>query len=119
MKRIALLIPALLLSATAFAADPVKKSGDIYVTTDGMTIYTFDKDAANSGKSVCNDGCAKNWPAVAASAGVSGEWSAITRDDGTKQLAYKGKPVYTFAGDKKAGDRNGDGFKDMWRLVKD
>lgn len=118
MNRIALMIPALLLSSTAFAADPVKKMGDIYVTGSGMTIYTFDKDTAGSGKSACVDACLKNWPAVAAPDGVSGDWSSITRDDGSKQLAYKGKPVYTFAGDKKAGDRNGDGFKDMWRLVK-
>ena len=118
MKRTALLISALLLSATAFAADPVKKSGDIYVNGEGMTIYTFDKDTAGSGKSACVDACLKNWPAVAATGDVSGDWSTITCDDGFKQLAYKGKPVYTFAGDKKAGDRNGDGFKDMWRLVK-
>jgi predicted lipoprotein with Yx(FWY)xxD motif len=115
MKRIALLIPALLLSAFA-SAETVKKTGDIYTTDSGMTIYTFDKDSA--GKSMCADACLKNWPAVAPSGEVSGDWSAITRDDGSKQLAYKGKPVYTFGGDKKAGDRNGDGFKDMWRLVK-
>jgi predicted lipoprotein with Yx(FWY)xxD motif len=118
MNRIALLISAVLLSSTALAADPVKKMGDIYVTDSGMTIYTFDKDTAGSGKSACADACLKNWPAVAAPAGVSGDWSSITRDDGSKQLAYKGKPVYTFAGDKKSGDRNGDGFKDMWRVVK-
>jgi len=115
MKRTALLLTALLLSSTAFAQG-VKKTGDVYTTDNGMTIYTFDKDAA--GKSMCADACLKNWPAVTPSGEVSGDWSAITRDDGSKQLAYKGKPVYTFAGDKKAGDRNGDGFKDMWRLVK-
>ena len=41
----------------------------------------------------------------------------ITRDDGTKQWAYKGKPLYTFARDTKAGDATGDG-KGPWHSAK-
>ena len=37
-------------------------SGDVLTGTNGMTLYTFDKDAAGSGKSACNDPCAGNWP---------------------------------------------------------
>jgi predicted lipoprotein with Yx(FWY)xxD motif len=33
----------------------------------------------------------------------------ITRDDGGKQWAYKGKPLYFGKDDKKAGDAEGDG----------
>ena len=63
----------------------------------GMTLYTFDKDAG--GKSACNDQCAKIWPPVmaAADAKASGDLTIITRDDGGKQWAYKGKPVYLYA----------------------
>ena len=43
----------------------------------------------------------------------------VEKDDGSKQLAYKGKPLYLFVGDKKAGDRNGDKMKDVWHIVKD
>jgi predicted lipoprotein with Yx(FWY)xxD motif len=43
----------------------------------------------------------------------------VTRDDGSKQLAYKGKALYTFAKDSKAGERSGDNFKDVWHVVKD
>lgn len=114
-----ILFAAAMLVGSAHAAEPLKKTDGAYVDAAGMTVYTFDKDVAGSGKSACMDGCLKNWPAVPASGELSGSWSAITRDDGMKQLAYKGKPLYLFVGDKKAGDRNGDKMKDVWHIVKD
>ncbi|MDQ9172407.1 hypothetical protein Q8A64_18555 [Oxalobacteraceae bacterium R-40] len=98
----------------------VKKTGGTLVNQSGMTVYTFDKDAAGSGKSVCNDQCAKLWPPVAAPAGkVSPPYSVVTRDDGSKQLAYNGKPLYLYAADQKPGDRNGENFKNIWHVVKE
>ena len=45
--------------------------------------------------------------------------SVVTRDDGKKMWAYKGKPLYTFAKDTKAGDTNGDGFLNgAWHIAK-
>jgi predicted lipoprotein with Yx(FWY)xxD motif len=83
-----------------------------------MTVYTFDKDTANSGKSACSGSCAENWPPVqAGDAQPAAPYSTVTRDDGSKQLAYKGKPLYTFAKDKKAGDKTGDKVKDVWHVV--
>jgi predicted lipoprotein with Yx(FWY)xxD motif len=35
---------------------------------------------------------------------ASGDYSIITRDDGKKQWAFKGKPLYFWAKDQKAGD---------------
>jgi predicted lipoprotein with Yx(FWY)xxD motif len=90
---------------------PAKKAADGTLTNEaGMTLYTFDKDSA--GKSVCNGACATNWPPLMAGAGAtpSGAWSVVTRDDGTKQWAYKGKPLYTWAKDQKPGDKTGNGF---------
>lgn len=120
------LLPTLALSLTAvFAtlaqAEPAAKmAGGMLVSTSGMTLYTFDKDVAGSGKSACNGPCATLWPpvTVAADTKPEGDMTVITRDDGTKQLAYKGKPVYTYANDKKAGDMTGDNFKDVWHVVK-
>jgi predicted lipoprotein with Yx(FWY)xxD motif len=114
-------VATLVISSSAYAQHvPVKKADGILVSTTGMTLYTFDKDAAGSGKSACNGPCATMWPAVSA-AGVKpmAPYSVVTRDDGSAQLAYKGKPLYMFASDKKAGDRNGDNFKDIWHVVKD
>lgn len=114
-------VAALAFSGAASAQNvPVKKADGILVTSEGMTLYTFDKDVADSGKSVCNGGCATAWPPLsAAGAKVAAPYSVVTRDDGSAQLAYKGKPLYLFASDKKAGDRNGDNFKDIWHVVKD
>ena len=118
MKRYALLAAALFASS-AMAAEPLKKVDGVYVDAAGRTVYTFDKDVAGSGKSACVDACLKNWPAVPAPDGLAAPWSAITRDDGSKQLAYQGKPLYLFINDKQAGERKGDNFKDVWHVVKD
>jgi predicted lipoprotein with Yx(FWY)xxD motif len=109
---------ALLLAGAAHADDVMKKDG-VLVNAAGMTVYTFDKDTAGSGKSACNGPCIDNWPAVAPGANVMAPYSVITRDDGSKQLAYQGKPLYLFKKDAKPGDRNGDNVKDIWHVVKD
>ena len=49
----------------------------------------------------------------------SGAYSIVTRDDGARQWAYKGKPLYFYQADKKAGDRSGDNFKDIWHIIKE
>ena len=120
------LLPSLALSLaaafTTFAqAEPAAKmAGGMLVNASGMTLYTFDKDVAGSGKSMCNGPCATLWPpaVAAADAKPEGELSIVTRDDGSKQWAYKGKPVYTYANDKQAGDATGDNFKDVWHVIK-
>jgi len=108
------------LYAAGAQAQPAKVQDGILVDTHGMTLYTFDKDAANSGKSVCNDQCAKNWPPVMAEASAKpmGDWTLVTRDDGSKQWAYKGKPVYLFAPDTKPGDKTGEGKGGVWHVIK-
>ncbi|MET0517369.1 MAG: hypothetical protein ABW005_00920 [Burkholderiaceae bacterium] len=84
-----------------------------------MTLYVFDRDTAGSGKSVCNGPCAANWPPLMATAtdASSGDWSVLTRDDGGRQWAYKGRPLYYWAKDQKPGDRTGDGFNKVWHVV--
>jgi predicted lipoprotein with Yx(FWY)xxD motif len=124
MKAVHLGIACLsaLFALSAHAADPapVKKVDGILVDTHGMTVYTFDKDVAGSGKSACKGPCAENWPAVkAGDAALSEPYSAIVRDDGTRQLAYHGKPLYTFVKDKKAGERQGDKKMNVWHVVTD
>jgi predicted lipoprotein with Yx(FWY)xxD motif len=116
----AILITLLSLSAHAADQAPVKKMDGMLVDAKGMTVYTFDKDSANSGKSACTGGCATNWPAVQAGSGaLTAPYSSITREDGSKQLAYKGKPLYTFVKDKKPGDIAGDKAMNMWHVVTD
>jgi predicted lipoprotein with Yx(FWY)xxD motif len=93
--------------------------------SNGMTVYTFTNDAANSGKSACSGGCLTKWPALTVAAGatptagngVSGQLGTITRsDNGQLQVTYNGLPLYFFAGDKAPGDTNGS--YPNWNLVK-
>jgi predicted lipoprotein with Yx(FWY)xxD motif len=118
----ALVLATLLAAGCASMGDaaPAKVADGVFVGPNGMTLYTFDRDAAGAGKSACNGPCATNWPplAVAAGASATGDWSVVTRDDSGKQWAYKGKPVYFWAKDQKAGDRTGDGVNNAWRLAR-
>jgi predicted lipoprotein with Yx(FWY)xxD motif len=111
---------ACLLFSSAAMAQPIKVSDGILVNGAGMSIYTFDKDAAGSGKSSCNGPCAKMWPPVPLSVEwIESPYSIVTRDDGSKQLAYKGRPLYQFSRDAKPGDRKGDKMNGVWHVVTD
>jgi predicted lipoprotein with Yx(FWY)xxD motif len=46
-----------------------------------------------------------------------GDYTIITREDGGKQWAYKGKPLYTWAKDTKPGDGTGDGVNNLWHIA--
>ena len=111
---------AVLGGCAAMAAAPVKVADGVLVGPNGMTLYTFDKDAAGSGKSTCNGPCATNWPPLMATASdtASGDYTVITRDDGAKQWAVKGKPVYYWIKDTKPGDKTGDGVNKVWQTAK-
>lgn len=106
------------LTGLAAAEPPATTADGALVGANKMTLYTFDKDAG--GKSVCNGPCAVNWPPLTAKADdkPEGDWTIITRDDGSRQWAYKGKPLYFWAKDAKPGDRTGDGVNQVWRLAK-
>ena len=71
-------------ASIATAAPPVAVANGVLVGPNQMTLYTFDRDMAGSGKSVCNGPCATNWPPLMAADGakVSGDYTIVTRDDG-------------------------------------
>lgn len=106
--------------ASMSASSPAKVADGVLVGPNGMTLYTFDKDTAGSGKSVCNGPCATNWPPLMAADAdkASGDFSVLTRDDGKKQWAVKGKPLYFWAKDVRAGDKTGDGVLNVWHTAK-
>ena len=99
---------------------PASVADGVLVGPNGMTLYVFDRDAANSGKSVCNGPCATNWPPLMASDAdkPAGDYTVITRDDGKKQWAMKGKPLYYWAKDSKPGDKTGDNVGTVWHVAK-
>lgn len=108
-------------AALAQGAEPARTAetskGKTLVDAKGMTLYTFDRDTA--GKSNCNGACATNWPPLAAAADskAMGSWTVVTRDDGSRQWAYKQKPLYTWTKDGKAGDVTGDGVNSVWHVA--
>lgn len=99
------------------------KVGKYLVGEDGKSLYLFTPDTDS--KSNCNGDCAASWPpytlevgeTVTGGEGVTGTFTTITRDDGSKQVAYAGHPLYYFAGDAAAGDTNGQGLNSKWYLV--
>lgn len=111
IRHATLVVVALVLSTFAAQAEGVATDAN------GMTLYTYDKDSADT--SMCYDACAANWPAYIAQAGATmGEgWTQIQRTDGTMQWAIGGKPVYLFSGDAAKGDMNGDGAGNVWHVV--
>ena len=99
---------------------PVKYSDGVMVDSAGMTLYTYTKDGVGTGRSVCNGKCAVNWPPLKANADAkpSDDFTIITRDDGSKQWAHLGKPLYLWIKDKKPGDRTGEGWNKVWYVIK-
>lgn len=121
--RASLALAALLAVAScAYAAGPAATGntalGPVLVDAKGMTLYTFGKDAG--GKSACNGKCAQNWPPLMAAAGATAPagYTIITRDDGSSQWAYKGKPLYGWSKDKKPGDTTGEGVNKIWHIAR-
>ncbi len=94
---------ALLTAAPAFAQMMMagtKMTADGLNDSAGKPLYTFARDTT-PGKSACNGPCVTAWPPFLADGAAKdmGDWTVVTRDDGGKQWAYKGKPLYTYAKD--------------------
>jgi predicted lipoprotein with Yx(FWY)xxD motif len=108
----------MVLAAEAMPASVHAMNG-MLMDSKGMTLYTWDNDKA-ANKSSCNGMCSMNWPALKAEASDKdmGDWKVITRDDGSKQWSYKGKPLYYFSMDTAAGDKKGEGRGMVWHMAK-
>ena len=90
-----------------------------------LTVYLFEADKGST--SSCSGACAKVWPPVIVSGSPKATSPAqmsllgtTNRSDGTKQLTYKGHPLYYFIKDKDDGDAYGQGVKHFggsWYVV--
>jgi predicted lipoprotein with Yx(FWY)xxD motif len=114
--------------ASGTAASVMTKSGTLgtYLTdSSGKSLYMFASDTST--KSTCSGDCATQWPPLtskdapkAGTGATAGKLTTIARDDGTKQVAYNGHPLYYFKGDSSAGQTNGqgiDGFGAKWWVL--
>lgn len=96
--------------------------GEVLVDGDGRTLYLFTRDT--DGTSACAGPCAEAWPPLTvdgepvAGDGVDADdLGTITRDDGSRQVTYHGKPLYRYTPDEKAGDVRGQGVGEVWFAV--
>jgi predicted lipoprotein with Yx(FWY)xxD motif len=84
----------------------------VLTNAQGFTLYSFAPDTATT--SNCNGNCAQIWPPVKGPAiagpGISGTLGTIARSDGATQASYNGHPLYTYVGDTRAGQANGNGI---------
>ena len=90
----------------------------VLTDSEGLTLYYFRND--EPGKSNCNDPCSTTWPPVPANEQINtsglelARLGPITRDDGSEQLAFDGRPLYRFIDDAAPGDVNGQGVGNVW-----
>ncbi len=93
------------------------KLGSILATAQDMVLYTYTAD--NPGGAGCTGTCLKYWPPFLLPAGaktaiggpgVTG-LGTVARPEGT-QVTYQTKPLYTFIGDLRPGEANGQGVVD-------
>jgi predicted lipoprotein with Yx(FWY)xxD motif len=83
--------------------------GAAFVDSSNHAVYTFDGDTT-ANQSNCTCGCAAVWPAVAPPrSNLPRPWAEFRRGDGSLQLSYKGKPLYTFVNDTQPFVATGDG----------
>ena len=87
----------------------------VLTTTKGRTLYSL--SAETKGRFICTGACLSTWHPLVVPAGVKPtgpvKLGTIERPDGKTQVTFKGRPLYSFAGDAKAGDVNGEGIKDV------
>jgi predicted lipoprotein with Yx(FWY)xxD motif len=131
LSLLALLSALLVATGLAGAAGTktvAKKAGnasvDKFVLTNvnGRTLYTLSGE--RNGKFICTAACLKSWPPLVVPGATQPigpvKLGTVKRPDGKMQVTYKGAPVYTFSGDAKKGDVNGEGLKTgtgTWHLV--
>jgi predicted lipoprotein with Yx(FWY)xxD motif len=94
----------------------------VLTNTKGLTLYTLSGET--KGKFICTTAeCLKAWPPLLVTPGTTPKGPAklgtIKNPEGKTQVTFKGMPVYTFEGDSKKGEANGEGLKDVgvWHAV--
>lgn len=82
-------------------------TGRQLLTDKYFSIYTSDRDGANT--SNCDAACLKTWkPVIAPQSAVSqGEWSVFERSPGVRQWAFRKKPLYTYVLDTETSSLQG------------
>jgi predicted lipoprotein with Yx(FWY)xxD motif len=87
----------------------------VLTTTKGRTLYSLSVE--KNDRFICTASCLSVWHPLMVPAGVRPtgpvKLGTVQRPEGGTQVTYKGRPLYRFDGDAKAGQANGEGIKDV------
>jgi len=92
-------------------------SGRVLVDSAGRALYAADEEADSS--VVCTGACTSFWVPLTIDMGapsgnsLPSELGVVERGDGTRQVTFDGKWLYTFVEDR-PGEATGDGFSDAF-----
>ncbi len=119
--RVARLEPARSIDPPAGIEAGLVSSAQAVVLTDfeGFTLYAFDGDAARGDRTCSDRGCEMDWlpvPAAALALDV-GDFSIVTRRDGSRQWVWRGRPLYRYRGDLLPGDAHGRAADERWSMA--
>jgi predicted lipoprotein with Yx(FWY)xxD motif len=95
--------------------------GYVLAEANGQVVYTYSKDK-KGGPATCTGSCASKWPPATGTpqAGPAdhfpGTFTVVKGAGGVQQIAYNGKPLYTFAGAKPYSTA-GNGVNGVWHVV--
>ena len=107
-------------SGMTVAVKHVDSVGNVLVDAKGDALYSPDQEA--NGMILCKGSCTSIWVPLTVSAGAkpsgAGEVNTmlgtVHRPDGSEQVTYRGKPLYTFVEDSSPGKVTGNGFHDQF-----
>jgi predicted lipoprotein with Yx(FWY)xxD motif len=94
--------------------------GQVLTTSAGLTLYTSDQEKQQV---LCTSSdCEEVWAPLTVTAGqtptaptkLQSDISTLKRPGGSSQVAFDGRPLYTFSFDHGAGQVNGDGQSDSF-----
>lgn len=87
----------------------------VLTANNGLTLYSLSVE--KHGNFICKGSCLKDWFPLVVAAGVKPAGPValgiVKRPDGRRQVTFEGRPLYTFDGDSRKGQANGEGIKDV------
>jgi predicted lipoprotein with Yx(FWY)xxD motif len=123
---------ALVVTTEAVAAQPSKRvvkemenatlGHTVLTTLKGKTLYSLSVET--KGRFTCTGTCLASWTPLLVPKSVKPKGpvklGTVKRPNGKTQVTYKGLPLYSFNGDVKPGEANGEGIKDVgtWHAAK-
>jgi predicted lipoprotein with Yx(FWY)xxD motif len=112
---------------TTVAVKKIAGAGSVLIDSKGRALYRSEQE--RNGMALCTGGCPSFWQPLTASGtpkgkSLPGKVAVVKRPDGSRQVTYDGKLLYSFKLDK-PGRVTGDGFKDafggqkfQWHVVR-